>query len=347
MKPSNSNIASQLDMIGQQRARHVIALVTFVSAEAIFFRWSSHILTMDMDTKSNFQDDLLRSYSDTELVSRIHSSPSPASTRGISLLSSNFLSKFYRPHEAEDMIRATDIACQLGIRVPALKRIVRDGEDTYCVMDRIPGRTLEEAWTQLSWFLTIKLGFQLRRFIQHLRSVTSPVAGSLATGECRSFYLEDRYGLPARCSSRDMEYFFRFWINFTSMKKAMQTADQPEIPTPEGQMLSTEPFVFTHHDLAPRNIILSPSDEIWILDWDLAGFYPIYFEYAGMQNFIMPQHWGFFARLRWHLFSWIAAGYWGREASILERMRFKFTRFAVGRRFHLLKNGGPSRYPAS
>lgn len=300
-----------------------------------------------MDTDSDFHDDLLQSYCDTKLVRHIIGSPSLASAPGVSLLSSNFLAKHYEPDEVEDMISATDIACQLGIRAPTAKRIIRNGPDAYCVMDRIPGRTLEDVWTQLSWLITIKLGFQLRRFVQHFRSITSSVAGSLATGECRSFWLEDRYGLPARCRPGDMEYFFRFWINFTSMRKAIQTADQREIPTPKQQMLPTEPFVFTHHDLAPRNILLSPSGELWLLDWDLAGFYPIYFEYAAMQNFNIPQHWGLFARLRWHLFSWIATGLYGREAHVLEHIRSKFTRFAVGRRFHLLKNGGPYRYPAS
>lgn len=245
------------------------------------------------------------------------------------------------------MIKAIDIACQLGIRAPTVKRIIRNGLNAYCVMDRIPGRTLEDVWTQLGWFVTVKLGFQLRRFVQRLRSITSSVAGSLSTGECRSFYLEDHYGLPASCSPGDMEHFLRFWINFTSMRKAMQTADQREMSTPEHQMLPTGSFVFTHHDLAPRNILLSPSGELWLLDWDLAGFYPIYFEYAAMQNFHMPQHWGFFARLRWHLFFWIATGYYGRESRILEHIRSKFTRFAVGRRFRLLKIGGPCRYPAS
>jgi serine/threonine protein kinase len=294
-----------------------------------------------MERDSGFHDDLLQSYSDTELVRRIIGSRPLASAPGISLLSSNFLAKYYKADEVEDMINVTDIAA------PTAKRIIRNGRHAYCVMDRIPGGTLEDLWTHLSWFDTIKLGFQLRRFVQQIRSITSPVAGSLATGECRSFWLEDRYGLPARCRPGDMEYFFGFWINFTSMRKAIQTADQREIPTPERQMLPTEPFIFTHHDLAPRNILLSPSGELWLLDWDLAGFYPIYFEYAAMQNFHMPQQWGFFARLRWHLFSWIGAGYYRREAHILKHIRSKFTRFAVGRRFHLLKNGGPCRYPAS
>lgn len=298
-----------------------------------------------MERDPGFQDDLLQSYSDAELVCRIIGSPSlpsPSLAPRIRLLSSNFLAKYYNPDEVEDMIHATDIACRLGIRTPTTKRIIRNGPDAYCVMDRIPGRTLEELWPSLSWFNTIKLAFQLRRFVQHLRSITSPVAGSLATGECRSFWLEDRYGLPIRCGPRDMEYFFGFWTNFTSMRKAIQTADQPIIPT---QILPAEPFVFTHHDLAPRNILLSPSGELWLLDWDYAGFYPIYFEYAAMQNFNMQ--WGFFARLRWYLFSWIAAGYYGRETRVLKQIRSKFTRFAVGRRFHLLKNGGPYRNPAS
>ena len=299
-----------------------------------------------MDSDSGFQDDLLQGYSDTELVRYIIDSPSLASTSRVSLLSSNFIAKHYNPDEVEDMIHATDIACKLGIRAPTTKRIIKNGPNAYCIMDRIPGKTLEDVWTHLSWFTTIKLSLQLRRFVQHLRSLTSPVAGSLASGECRSFWLEDRYGLPARCRPGDMEYFFRFWINFTSMRKAMQAAEQREIPTPR-QMLPAEPFVFTHHDLAPRNLLLSPSGELWLLDWDLAGFYPVYFEYAAMQNFHMPQNWGFFAKLRWHLFSWIAVGCYRREARVLGHIRSKFTRFAVGRRFHLLKNGGPCRYAAS
>ncbi|KAJ5114458.1 hypothetical protein NUU61_000217 [Penicillium alfredii] len=196
-----------------------------------------------MDSDSDV--DLLQSYSDTELVRRIIASPSLAPTPRVSLLSSSFVAKHYQPDEVGDMIKAIDIACQLSSHAPTVKRIIRNGPDTYCVMDRIPGRTLEDVWTQL--------------------------------------------GCPG-----DMEHFFRFWINFTSMRKAMQTAHQREMSTPEHQMLPTGSFVFTHHDLAPRNILLSPSGELWLLDWDLAGFYPIYFEYAAMQNFRMPQHWGFF-----------------------------------------------------
>jgi thiamine kinase-like enzyme len=108
-----------------------------------------------------------------------------------------------------------------------------------------------------------------------------------------------------------------------------------------------ESFVLTHHDLTPRNLLLSPSGQLSILDWDLAGYYPTSFEYASMYNFNIPTDWGFIARLRWHIFVWIAVGYYEADASLLRSMQSKFTRFPNGRRYELLAKGGPSRYPVT
>ncbi|XP_044721552.1 uncharacterized protein HRG_04467 [Hirsutella rhossiliensis] len=49
--------------------------------------------------------------------------------------------------------------------------------------------------------------------------------------------------------------------------------------------------------LPPRNIMLDPTGQLWVTDWDYAGFYPKFFEYAGMQNFI-PTGWSRFALWR-------------------------------------------------
>ncbi|KAI9039136.1 uncharacterized protein KD926_009885 [Aspergillus affinis] len=226
--------------------------------------------------------------------------------------------------EVEDALKATKVASQPGIRGPS-----RDQRDTCIIMDRTEGARLDVVWKELGWFMTVKLGLQLCRFVKILRSVTSPTAGSLATGECRSFFLEDRYGLPANSGPSEIAHFFRFWTNFTSIRRAMQAAKQPQVPDSSeitvGVPMSIEQFVLTHHDLAPRNLIVSPSGQLSLLDWDLAGFYPVTFEYASMYNFIIPQDWGLMARLRWHLFVWIAAGYHEADARLLHTMRFKFT----------------------
>jgi thiamine kinase-like enzyme len=100
--------------------------------------------------------------------------------------------------------------------------------------------------------------------------------------------LEDFFGLPDRSSPENIGYFIKFWVRFVSIRQEI-TAVKQSRPEPKGRIPPTSrTFVFTHHDLAPRNLLLDPTGKLWLLDWDLAGFYPLYFEYAAMQNFHVP-----------------------------------------------------------
>ncbi|QMW29871.1 hypothetical protein F9C07_7132 [Aspergillus flavus] len=164
-----------------------------------------------------FQEELLERYTDLELAHYIASSPSCTSSSRVFNLSSNLIAKIYRTSEVEDALKATEVASQLVIRGPSVRKVLKNRGRAYTIMDRVEGTTLDVVWKELSWFMTIKLGLQLRRFVKILRSVTSPTAGSLTTGECRSFWLEDRYGLPANSGSAAFAHFFRFWTNFTSI----------------------------------------------------------------------------------------------------------------------------------
>lgn len=38
--------------------------------------------------------------------------------------------------------------------------------------------------------------------------------------------------------------------------------------------------VLTHGNLCPRNIVVSNNTIVWILGWDCAGHYPVWWEYA-------------------------------------------------------------------
>ncbi|KAE8321899.1 hypothetical protein BDV39DRAFT_197173 [Aspergillus sergii] len=278
---------------------------------------------------SAFQEELLERYTDLELAHHIVSSPPCGPTSQVVNLSSNLIVKHYEPSEVEDALKATEVSSQLGTRRPSVLKVFKNRRNAYTIMNRVEGTTLDVI----------------------LKSVTSPTAGSLATGECRSFWLEDRYGLSANSGPAEIAHFFRFWTNFTSIRRAMQASKQAQVPeSPDitvGVPMTIEPFVLTHHDLAPRNLIVSPSDQLSLLDWDLAGFYPVTFEYASMCNFNIPEDWGLMARLRWHLFVWIGVCYHKTNARLLRIMRSKFTRFAVGRRYELLENGGPTRYPVT
>ncbi|KAI9747513.1 MAG: hypothetical protein M4579_007448 [Chaenotheca gracillima] len=294
-----------------------------------------------------FEDDLLQKYLDDELQRYIVESPLITPFSRLSLLSANLLAKHYNPDLVEDTLTAMDVARELGVRVPRVFRTIICENNAYLIMERIQGTTLEEAWAGLGWTSTLKLALQLRRFTKRIRSVTSSTAGSLATRKCRSFWLEDRFEIPAGSSPQVITSFIQFWVDFISIRKAMKAATDDPVP-PKGRVPPTaKTLVFTHHDLAPRNIFLDPSGRLWLLDWDYAGFYPRYFEYAAMQNFHIPQDWTKLARLRWDIFTWITVGRNERAASVLRKIRSRFTRFAVGRRFEILANRAPSGRPIS
>jgi len=45
------------------------------------------------------------------------------------------------------------------------------------------------------------------------------------------------------------------------------------------------PLVFTHGDISPNNIRLGKDGALWLLDWESAGAYPQWFEYANMMAY--------------------------------------------------------------
>ena len=44
-------------------------------------------------------------------------------------------------------------------------------------------------------------------------------------------------------------------------------------------------LVFTHGDISPANIRLGKDGTVWLIDWERAGAYPQWFEYANMMAY--------------------------------------------------------------
>lgn len=174
--------------------------------------------------------------------------------------------------------------------------------------------TLMEIWPHLGIVSSFRLAFQLRSMVGRMRTLTRPTAGSLGTGICRSIWLEEYYGVPPHAPASTISAIINFWHNLLSFRQgASKTREQHE-ETCAGPVSSKDDLVFTHHvfthhDLAPRNIIVEDGTGLpWLVDWDEAGYYPRYFEQVGMRNFRFPVSWGWFAKLRWKVFTWIATG---------------------------------------
>lgn len=67
------------------------------------------------------------------------------------------------------------------------------------------------------------------------------------------------------------------------------------------------PLVLTHLDIHPDNVILDNDNRVWLIDWELAGFYPQWFEYVGMAD-----RWDILGRWE-RLFRGFVAGFYGRQ----------------------------------
>ena len=304
-------------------------------------------LTVHSVMASTFEDEYLVNYSDAELFDIIKNAPKLFSDKicYVRCLSDKTLAVSCLPKVLEDITKVMEVASRLGIRVPQVHRTVADPPDAYILMERIDGSNLEDAWVSLSWFTTARLSLQLRRFVSILRSQTSPTAGSLVTGECRSFWFEDRFGLPANTTPTDFWSYMEFWASFVSIPRAMQNAASGvKPPLIEWVPPMSGEFVLTHHDLAPRNIIVDRENQLWLIDWEFSGWYPKFFEYASMQNFDVPKSWNWLARLRWHLFTWITVGRNDLEKRLLNVVRSRSVSHPVGRRFEIELNRAPSRF---
>ena len=72
------------------------------------------------------------------------------------------------------------------------------------------------------------------------------------------------------------------------------------------------PLVFTHFDLSPRNMILDERNRLWVIDLELSGFYPQWFEYVGVLA-----TWGKIEYCRW-IAAFVAGRYWEQTLFFLK-----------------------------
>ena len=178
-----------------------------------------------------------------------------------------------------------------SIPVPNVRQLVVSPaqfglENTYIVMDYIEGETLDECWSKLGFLTKLKVVWKLRNYVSQLKRVRATIPGPVDGSECIGFYFTET-GAGPFSTYEDMIAWFNHKLEVNKRWKQ---------PPPHARSFDTSwPLVFTHQDLCPRNIILSKDGTLYIVDWAWAGFYPAWFEYAGMRRYDnLPASWRFF-----------------------------------------------------
>lgn len=172
------------------------------------------------------------------------------------------------------------LAESIGIRVPQIHRIVQEtGASStggqFLIMTRVRGRTLQDAWLTLSWWSTLNLAWQLRRYIRAMRQCTSVTAGGFVSGSafCK-FWDFDSYGPELHASPENLKEYMNWWLlRLPSTKPQFHLELKP---------FST--FMFSHMDLHTWNMMVDERGQLWLIDWGSAGYYPPFFERVALRT---------------------------------------------------------------
>ncbi|KAF2455782.1 kinase-like domain-containing protein [Lineolata rhizophorae] len=175
--------------------------------------------------------------------------------------------------EAETMVY---VANNTSVPVPKVYCAFRRKGITYILMERIEGNTIGSIWASASAQKKDRLRSQLRAFLQELRSLPPPRPGHIGDVNYSKLY-DDRLsatGFGPFTTTKDFHRFLRRDVVITPGKLA--ELDQL-ISDHESREYET---CFTHGDLNSYNILVRDGCVVGIIDWEMAGWYPKYWEYT-------------------------------------------------------------------
>ena len=138
----------------------------------------------------------------------------------------------------------------------------------YTVMDFIDGEMLCSCWHKLSTLMQFRIACTMRLYVKQLRSLKNKTVGALENGHVGGIAFElDDYG-----TFKSSEHFARFceWVALDIWAERAVVPSKSRVARPQ---IDWSP-VFTHGDLNSSNILLDKRGSLWIIDWEMAGFYP-------------------------------------------------------------------------
>ncbi|KAM0323031.1 hypothetical protein ACHAQA_009130 [Verticillium albo-atrum] len=181
-----------------------------------------------------------------------------------------------RLSEAETM---RFIRARTTIPVPQVHDAYTDEESgmVRIVMEFIPGENLDTAWDKYTDDEKAHVIAQLRGYMDELRRIKGTFIGSIDGSWCNDHYFDNE---PAGYGPFANEAEFNQGI-IKALRAAKPGEDWVGFTCDIfDEVMKGHEIVMTHNDLDPRNILVRGSEIVALLDWELSGYYPEYWEYC-------------------------------------------------------------------
>ncbi|KAH8666802.1 hypothetical protein BX600DRAFT_540005 [Xylariales sp. PMI_506] len=206
---------------------------------------------------------------------RVVELPSPAHVRALNISRGHGTPSFDRPPPVTIpslglliMIRET---LKEHVPIPEVFGWAEDGGQTFIYMSLVHGQTLNQQWPAMDGCSRLSICSELRHIVKAWRTleqdVDSRFVGNLGKGPLKDIFLRGYSGFAGPFKRADAVHKFH---------SACGIDINPEAP-----------IKFTHVDLVPLKIILSPGLDTKvaaIVDWGQAGWYPEYWGYCKVQR---------------------------------------------------------------
>ncbi|KAK2606719.1 hypothetical protein N8I77_005450 [Diaporthe amygdali] len=169
-----------------------------------------------------------------------------------------------------------------------LSAFLRNGA-AYIVMEKIEGQELAKLWHHISDETRLNLLGQLRQIVDELRALETP--SEFSVGSCTGGSLQDfrqsRAPPPVRFGPFRTIQDFHSWLRDGLKQGEAENMEQADLNS-VNEMIARQdgpwpPPVFTHGDLNPSNILVRDDKIVGIIDWEMSGWYPHYWEYTSLK----------------------------------------------------------------
>lgn len=141
-------------------------------------------------------------------------------------------------------------------------------------MEKVKGQTIQEAWPTMSLPEKEHIADQVAGCIQQLQQLHSPAMESLNGRPLYSGWLFlDGRDTPHGPLSSDLELQQSLAPALKELPNKVLTRFMTRLP-------ASAPYSFTHGDLNCENIIVKDGNLLGIFDWEYAGYFPAWWEYA-------------------------------------------------------------------
>ncbi|KAF1996124.1 phosphotransferase enzyme family protein-like protein [Amniculicola lignicola CBS 123094] len=143
------------------------------------------------------------------------------------------------------------------------------------VMEFVQGDVLADVWDKFNGDQKQEVLAQLRGFLSQLREMKGSLIGSVDGTACEDQLFSDE---PGAYGPYQDEAAFNEGI--VAALKNTQTSGWVDTVSNMVLALKGHEIVMTHGDLCPRNVLVQGTRVTAILDWEMAGYYPAYWEYV-------------------------------------------------------------------